>query len=209
MTKQYPDGRVTDNAGNPMVLGKNGNFVPVLQDRPDYTGKIGDMNPQQASYVEANQTYTPSTPSASPWASMGTNQQAANQSAALAGAPGIQGAALNQASQGMAMRGGLSGGAANRMGRAAVEGGALAGQSIRAQGASDALGAQMAGADMTSANDKINAGTSQDAQAYNTQNAIKNLGGRNAHALANYGTNIKGFSAGQTANALAAAGGKK
>ena len=205
----HPDGSVTDGAGNPYVMGKNGAYVPVLKDRADYTGKIGDMNPQQAAYLQANKTFAPDPASSSPWASMGANQQTADQAAALGGLPNIQQGALSQANNMTSMRGGLGGGAANRMARASVEGGALAGQNIRAQGAVDQLGAQMGGADMTTGADKVNAGISQGAQAYNTQSAIKNLGGMNAHALANYGEKIKGFGAGQAANALAAAGGGK
>jgi hypothetical protein len=67
----------------------------------------------------------------------------------------------------------------------------------------------MAGADMTTGANKFNAGQTQGAQAFNTQNQLNSLQGFNASNLANYGTKMKGFGAGQTANALAAAGGGK
>ena len=183
--------------------------------RPIMTGLIGDMNPLMADYkgIEAlgsRGVLNASTASASPWASMGIGQQGADQAASMAGSQGLQNSSLSQAQQGMAMRGGLDGGAADRMGRAAMESGALNAQNIRAQGMSDSLGAQMAGADLTTGADKFNAGQSQSTQAFNTQNRLNSLQGLNASNIANYGEKIKGFSAGQSANALAAAaGGKK
>ena len=203
-----PDGSVTID-GAPAVMGKNGNYVPVLKDRPDYKGKIGDMNPELAAYQDANQQMTTTTTNASPWANMGTNQQASDQAGSLASSGGIQAGALNQASSNMAMRGGMGGGAASRLGRASADNAAMAQQNINRQGASDSLGAQMTGADMTSASDQSNAGVAQGIQAYNTQGNIKNLGGSNAYKIAKFGTDIKGFGAGQSANALAASGGKK
>jgi hypothetical protein len=86
---------------------------------------------------------------------------------------------------------------------------ALSQQGINRQGMSDSLGAKMAGADMTSATAQNNAGITQANQAFNTQGNLKNLQGQNAYELAKYGVGMKGFGAGQTANAIAASGGKK
>ena len=194
-----------------MTAGLDANGKPLLDanGNPIMTGLIGDMNPELAAYQNANQQMKGTTTVASPWANMGANQQASDQAGSLASSGGIQAGALNQASSNMAMRGGMGGGAASRLGRASVDNAAMAQQNINRQGASDSLGAQMTGADMTSANDQANAGVAQGIQAYNTQGNIKNLGGSNAYKIAKFGTDIKGFGAGQSANALAASGGKK
>lgn len=192
------------------VLDANGKPLLDANGNPIMNGLIGDMNPVLKPYTEANQQMTATTTDASPWANMGTNQQASDQAGSLASSGGIQAGALNQASSNMAMRGGLGGGAASRLGRASVDNAAMAQQNINRQGASDALGAKMTGADMTSANDQANAGITQGVQAYNTQGNIKNLAGQNAYKVAKYGTDIKGFGAGQSANALLTSGaGKK
>ena len=194
-----------------MTAGLDANGKPLLDanGNPIMTGLIGDMNPELAAYQNANQQMKGTTTVASPWANMGTNQQASDQAGSLASSGGIQAGALNQASSNMAMRGGMGGGAASRLGRASADNAAMAQQNINRQGASDSLGAQMTGADMTSASDQANAGVAQGIQAYNTQGNIKNLGGSNAYKIAKFGTDIKGFGAGQSANALAASGGKK
>lgn len=181
--------------------------APIVQ--PDMTGKIGDMNPQLAAYVQSNKQGTANLVTASPWANMGTSQQANDQAASLAGSAGIQSGALGQAQSNLAMRGGLGGGASSRLGRTSVDNMALSQQGINRQGLSDSLGAKMAGADMTSATAQNNAGITQANQAFNTQGNLKNLQGQNAYELAKYGGSMKGFGAGQTANAIAASGGKK
>ena len=182
--------------------------------RPIMTGLIGDMNPLMADYkgIEAlggRGNLTAATVDASPWTSMGSAQQAGDQAQQLAGSPGIQNQAYNQSVMNMQMRGGLNAGAAGRIGQQSSDNALLAQQGIRAQGASDALGAGMAGADMQTGADKANAGILQGTNAFNTQNKINSLEGLNASNFANYGTKIKGFGAGQSANALAAAGGGK
>ena len=194
-----------------MTAGLDANGKPLLDanGNPIMTGLIGDMDPKLAAYQNANQQMKGTTTVASPWANMGTNQQASDQAGSLASSGGIQAGALDQASSNMAMRGGMGGGAASRLGRASADNAAMAQQNINRQGASDSLGAQMTGADMTSASDQANAGVAQGIQAYNTQGNIKNLGGSNAYKIAKFGTDIKGFGAGQSANALAASGGKK
>jgi hypothetical protein len=191
--------------------GLDANGKPFLDDNgnPIMTGLIGDMDPKLAAYKQADQQMATNLTVASPWVNMGTNQQATDQASSLANTGGIQAGALDQAKSNMAMRGGLGGGAASRMGRASADNAAMAQQDINRQGASDSLGAQMTGADMTSATDQANAGISQGVQAFNTQGNIKNLQGKNAYDLAKYGTDIKGFGAGQSANALLAAGGGK
>lgn len=180
-----------------------------LEPSPDMTGKIGDMDPRLAGYVNSNQQMTANTTASSPWSTMGERQQLSDQSASTANTGAIQSGALNQATSSLAMRGGLGGGAASRLGRTSVDNAAMAQQNINRQGTSDSLGARMTGEDMTSSSDQANAGITQAAQAYNTQGNIKNLQGQNAYNVAKYGTGMKGFSAGQTANALAASGGKK
>ena len=191
--------------------GLDANGKPLLDanGNPIMTGLIGDMDPKLAAYQNADQQMVGAKTVSSPWANMGTNQQAADQASSLANTGGIQAGALSQAESNMSMRGGLGGGAASRMGRASADNAAMSRQDINRQGASDSLGAQMTGADMTSANDQANAGRDQGVQAFNTQGNIKNLGGSNAYKIAKFGTDIKGFGAGQAANALAAAGGGK
>jgi len=191
--------------------GLDANGKPFLDanGNPIMTGLIGDMDPKLAAYKDANQQMATTLTTASPWANMGTNQQATDQASSLASSSGIQAGALSQAQNNMAMRGGMGGGAASRMGRASADNAAMAQQDINRQGSADSLGAQMTGADMTSANDQSNAGIAQGVQAFNTQGNIKNLQGKNAYDLAKYGSDIKGFGAGQSANALLAAGGGK
>jgi hypothetical protein len=181
---------------------------------PDMTGKVGDMSPQMKAYLGidtlgAGGVLGSGNVDASPWTGMGGAQQSADQSSLMGGVGDIQTSALNQSKLNMAMRGGLGGGAAGRMDRASLDATALANQGLRAQGESGALGAGMGAANMQSEADKTNAGASQAASSFNTQNRLNSLQGNNAANMADYATKIKGFGAGQSANALAASGGKK
>ena len=172
-----------------------------------------DYQGNQAALQALNAKSMQSGPSA--WAQMqGQKLNLEQQNQLNAAARQAQGQNM-QARSALAMRGGLSGGAAERLSRAGMQDINAARQGVMNQGSQNRLnlGIQDEANKSQLLGQAVNANMAQNAQnigmgQFNVQNTLAENQANNAQNLARYQEQMKGFSAGKSANAIANSGKK-